>query len=68
MPQITEKQEFKYARIAAAIAIGIAGIFGIYPPAFVAQVVAFAFGLLQQHSFRHYFLESSTKDSTRKER
>ena len=45
MPQITEKQELRYARIAAAIAIGIAGIFGIYPPAFVAQVVAFAFGL-----------------------
>ena len=28
-----------------ATAIIIAGIFGIYPPAFVAQVVAFAFGL-----------------------
>ena len=40
MPKITEKQELKYARIAAAVAIGIAGIFGIYPPAFVAQVVA----------------------------
>ena len=45
MPQITERQELRYARISAAIAIGIAGIFGIYPPAFVAQVVAFAFGL-----------------------
>ena len=33
------------ARISAATAIIIAGIFGIYPPAFVAQVVAFAFGL-----------------------
>jgi len=33
------------ARISAAIAIGVAGVFGIYPPAFVAQVVAFAFGL-----------------------
>ena len=45
MPSISEKQELALARISAAIAIGIAGVFGIYPPAFVAQVVAFAFGL-----------------------
>ena len=44
-PHITEKQELLYARIAAAVAIGIAGLFGIYPPGFVAEVVAFAFGL-----------------------
>jgi cation/acetate symporter len=44
-PQITERQELRYARIAAAVAVGIAGLFGIYPPGFVAQVVAFAFGL-----------------------
>jgi len=44
-PSITEKQELFLARISAATAILIAGIFGIYPPAFVAQVVAFAFGL-----------------------
>ena len=45
MPKITEKQELFYARCSAAIAILIAGLFGIYPPGFVAQVVAFAFGL-----------------------
>tara|TARA_Y100001970_G_scaffold288855_1_gene417385 strand:+ start:61040 stop:62803 length:1764 start_codon:yes stop_codon:yes gene_type:complete len=45
MPKITEKQELLFARLSAAIAIAIAGIFGIYPPGFVAQVVAFAFGL-----------------------
>ena len=45
MPQITEKQELFYARCSAAVAILIAGLFGIYPPGFVAQVVAFAFGL-----------------------
>jgi cation/acetate symporter len=45
LPKITEKQELLYARIAAAAAVCIAGLFGIYPPAFVAQVVAFAFGL-----------------------
>lgn len=44
-PDITERQELMYARIAAAVAVGIAGLFGIYPPGFVAQVVAFAFGL-----------------------
>lgn len=44
-PNITERQELFYARVAAAVAIGIAGLFGIYPPGFVAQVVAFAFGL-----------------------
>ncbi len=56
MPHITEKQELRYARIAAAIAIGIAGIFGIYPPAFVAQVVAFAFGLAAATFFPALFL------------
>ncbi|SFM38700.1 sodium:solute symporter family protein [Halopseudomonas yangmingensis] len=44
-PNISEKQELLAARLAAGVAIVIAGIFGIYPPAFVAQVVAFAFGL-----------------------
>jgi len=45
MPKINEKQELFYSRLATAFAIGVAGLFGIYPPAFVAQVVAFAFGL-----------------------
>ena len=45
MPSINEKQELLYSRLATALAISIAGLFGIYPPAFVAQVVAFAFGL-----------------------
>jgi cation/acetate symporter len=45
MPNITEKQELLYARLAAAAAVVVAGLLGIYPPAFVAQVVAFAFGL-----------------------
>ncbi len=42
---ISEKQELAYARISVFVAVVIAGLFGIYPPAFVAQVVAFAFGL-----------------------
>nr|WP_298147286.1 sodium:solute symporter family protein [uncultured Pseudomonas sp.] len=45
MPNISEKGELLAARIAAGVAVVVAGLFGIYPPAFVAQVVAFAFGL-----------------------
>ncbi len=45
MPKISEKQELLYARISAGVAVCIAGYFGINPPGFVAQVVAFAFGL-----------------------
>jgi cation/acetate symporter len=45
MPDITEKQELRYARISIFIAVLVAGYFGINPPAYVAQVVAFAFGL-----------------------
>lgn len=56
MPEITEKQELLFARIAAAVAIGIAGIFGIYPPGFVAEVVAFAFGLAAASFFPAIFL------------
>lgn len=37
--------ELRVARIAAAVAVLVAGYFGIHPPGFVAQVVAFAFGL-----------------------
>ncbi|WP_114857132.1 sodium:solute symporter family protein [Azospirillum brasilense] len=44
-PNITEKQELTAGRLAAAVAILIAGYLGWNPPAFVAQVVAFAFGL-----------------------
>lgn len=44
-PNISERGELLYARLAAAVAVVIAGLFGIYPPGFVAQVVAFAFGL-----------------------
>ena len=45
MKGISEKQELLYARIAAGFAVVLAGLLGIYPPGFVAQVVAFAFGL-----------------------
>ncbi|AEY01680.1 sodium/solute symporter [Oceanimonas sp. GK1] len=44
-PDMTDKQELLAARIAAAVAVFGAGYLGINPPGFVAQVVAFAFGL-----------------------
>lgn len=42
---LNEKAELLLARLSAIVAIIIAGYLGINPPAFVAQVVAFAFGL-----------------------
>ncbi|WP_435132832.1 sodium:solute symporter family protein [Formosa sp. A9] len=44
-PDISDKAELKIARISIVVAIIVAGIFGIYPPGFVAAVVALAFGL-----------------------
>lgn len=44
-PNISEKGELWSARISAAVAVIIAGYFGINPPGFVAAVVALAFGL-----------------------
>ena len=43
--KMSEKTELLAARLAAVVAIAVAGVLGIYPPGFVAQVVAFAFGL-----------------------
>lgn len=51
MPGITEKQELLFARIGAAAAVIVAGYLGINPPGFVAQVVAFAFGLAASSFF-----------------
>ena len=44
-PNISDKKELMYARIAAGFAVIVAGYFGINPPGFVAEVVAIAFGL-----------------------
>ncbi|MCG2722481.1 MAG: cation acetate symporter [Thermodesulfovibrionales bacterium] len=50
-PGISEKGELIAARIAAGGAVMVAGYFGIHPPGFVAQVVAFAFGLAASSFF-----------------
>jgi cation/acetate symporter len=44
-PDVSERNELLAARISAGAAVCVAGYFGINPPGFVAQVVAFAFGL-----------------------
>lgn len=50
-PNMTDKQELLAARLAAIVAIVGAGYLGINPPGFVAQVVAFAFGLAASSFF-----------------
>ncbi len=56
MPGISEKQELLFARIAAGLAVVLAGYFGVHPPGFVAQVVALAFGLAASSFFPAIFL------------
>jgi len=65
MPNISDKQELFFARLSAGVAVLIAGLFGIYPPAFVAQVVALAFGLAAATIFPALFLGIFTSWVTR---
>ena len=44
-PDASEKMRLGVGRGVIGLAVIVAGIFGIYPPGFVSQVVAFAFGL-----------------------
>ncbi|NMP16307.1 sodium:solute symporter family protein [Thalassotalea sp. Y01] len=44
-PNLSDRKELFYARLAAVFALLIAGYFGVNPPSYVAQVVALAFGL-----------------------
>ncbi|MEM1043121.1 MAG: sodium:solute symporter family protein [Bacteroidota bacterium] len=44
-PTATDKKRLAVGRAMILFAVVIAGILGIYPPGFVAEVVAFAFGL-----------------------
>ncbi|MEY3564679.1 MAG: hypothetical protein RJA23_849 [Bacteroidota bacterium] len=50
-PEISDKKELRIARLSAAGAVILAGYFGINPPGFVAEVVAFAFGLAASSFF-----------------
>ncbi len=55
-PGISDRGELRVARIAAAAAIICAGLLGIWPPDYVAAVVAFAFGLAASSFFPAIFL------------
>ena len=60
-PSITDKAELLLARISAGVAVVVAGYFGINPPGFVAEVVAFAFGLAAASFFPAIVLGIFTK-------
>ena len=65
LPGLTEGRELLLARIAAGGSVIVAGYFGIYPPGFVAQVVAFAFGLAASSFFPILVLGVFSKRTTR---
>jgi cation/acetate symporter len=44
-PQASEARRLLVGRVVIGFAVVIAGLFGIFPPGFVSEVVAFAFGL-----------------------
>jgi len=50
-PAATEARRLRVGRIVIGFAVLIAGLFGIFPPGFVSQVVAFAFGLAASSFF-----------------
>ena len=50
-PKISEKGELWAARISIAVAVVAAGLAGLNPPGFVAEVVALAFGLAASSFF-----------------
>ena len=51
LPTISERGELRAARLSAIVAISVAGYLGIHPPGFVAETVAFAFGLAASSFF-----------------
>lgn len=50
-PAASEARRLRVGRIVIGFAVLIAGLFGIFPPGFVSQVVAFAFGLAASSFF-----------------
>ena len=64
-PRMTEDRELLLARMAAGLAVIVAGYFGINPLGFVAQVVAFAFGLAASSFFPILVLGVFSKRTTK---
>jgi cation/acetate symporter len=50
-PAASESRRLMVGRVVIGFAVVIAGLFGIFPPGFVSQVVAFAFGLAASSFF-----------------
>ncbi len=64
-PDISPRGELIAARLSATAAVGVAALLGIYPPAFVAQTVAFAFGLAASSFFPAIILGTFTRSMNR---
>jgi cation/acetate symporter len=60
-PESSEAKRLMVGRVTIGLAVVVAGIFGIYPPGFVGQVVAFAFGLAASSFFPILLLGIFTK-------
>ncbi len=60
-PQATEAKRLLVGRTVIGFAVVVAGLFGIFPPGFVSQVVAFAFGLAASSFFPALVLGIFTK-------
>ena len=64
-PNITERGELIAARVSAGCAVIVAGYLGINPPGFVAEVVAFAFGLAAASFFPAFIMGIFSKRMNR---
>ncbi|WP_027877803.1 sodium:solute symporter family protein [Meiothermus cerbereus] len=64
-PRATEGQRLLVARVGILLAVLIAGYFGQNPPGFIAQLVAFAFGLAASSFFPAILLGIFDKRTTR---
>ena len=65
-PDLSDKEEVAYARVAALISLIVASYFGINPPsAFIAKTVAFAFGLAASSFFPTLLLGIFSKRMSR---
>jgi len=60
-PEASEARRLMVGRVTIGLAVVVAGIFGIYPPGFVGEVVAFAFGLAASSFFPILLLGIFTK-------
>ena len=64
-PNATEAKKLLIGRLAIIVGIVVAGYFGINPPGFVGEVVAFAFGLAAASFFPAIFLGIFSKKVNR---